>query len=278
MGMRRVKWKGDGLRLYFTPVTVVGDTALVGRPVPAIGRCEIRDPVIVERTLRQVLTFDWPDGAAKVLAFLGQPGQDSAAAMRGQPEEITNQQYERQGGLYFRRELPHRGCSVHAFPVVYSDRRQILGTPVVIEYPGMLRLRYTVTPRQDRHGAVNTVTVQILSQYDDASSVYQQLTGERAPHFILVHSADRLPLHPHDGAPVHLVPVGDANAAAGTFVRPSGLNTSSDAAWTASVTGLVGYLRLFVVVPPGLGGRVALLDPPVAGLRLLAGRPSRGRR
>jgi hypothetical protein len=94
-----------------------------------------------------------------------------------------------------------------------------------------------------------------------------------------VHSPDRLPLHHRDGTALHLTPAGDPHAAAGVQVRPSVLRAASEATWTASVSGLLGYVRLFVVAAPELVERVALLDPPVSSLRLLPGaRPTRGRR
>lgn len=278
VAMLRVPWKENVSRLYFTPVTVVDDMAYVGTPASAIAQRAVEEAVIVERTFEQLLTFAWPDGADMVVAFEGPPGQDAAGAMRSNPHEVTRDQYERQGGLHFPKQLSPRGCRVHVFPVTFSARKQIIGPATAIDYPGMLRLRYTLSAQHDRAGQPVSVGVQIISQFDDASQVFAGFARVPAPMFTLVHQPEWLPLHSTDGSSLHLTPQGDPNAAPGTHVRPSSLHTRPDTTWTASVSGLTGYLRLFVCLPPEQAGRVALIDPPISDLRLSPRATSRGGR
>jgi hypothetical protein len=90
-----------------------------------------------------------------------------------------------------------------------------------------------------------------------------------SPPFTLVHRHDRLPLHERDGAPLPMVPHGDHRATGGPQFRPSGLWTNpGEAVWTTRVQDLVGYVRLFVCLPPQRASSVALFDPAVDELRL----------
>ncbi len=246
-------------RMYLTPVTVLGGQAQVGRTVPSVRLPLLEHAVIVERTHRQVLTFQWPPGADAVWVWVGGRDHPADVAIVGTPEEITVEQYERQGGMHFRHVLPSRGCSVHAAAVAFSKGRNVMGPRASLLYPGLARLRYTVGAARDKARRPQRVTVQIFADVDNAS----------APAFVLVHNPDRLPLHMDDGRPLPMSPAGDPGAVGGVRFRPSHLAVEPrNAKWSADVAGLTGYLRLFVCVTAERQATVALLDPPVAALRL----------
>jgi hypothetical protein len=257
--MRGVPWLAGWTVAYLTPVTVLDEEAVVGPSVRALRLPSVREARIVERTHRQVLTFAWPEGADAVLAYVGGPGQDAASAQRGQPLEISREQYVAQGGMAFPQVLPPRGCSVHLVPVAYADGRREYGAAVTLSYPGLLRLAYHVAVERDRQQRPVSVVVRIRSEYDVALP----------PAFTLVHRPDRLPLFDKDGMPLSMQPHGDPGAVGGSQFRPSGLSvTPSDVYWTAQVEGLTGYLRMFACLTPERRSSVALYDPAIDTLFL----------
>jgi hypothetical protein len=256
--MLGVSWPDGWTSAYLTPVTVLNGTAAVGPSLLVLRLQPIRHARIVERTHSQVLTFAWPDGADTVLAFVGGPGQDAVGAQRGEPVEITRDQYTRYGGMYFQRPLAPKGCSVHLVPVAYNEGRRQHGAAVSLAYPGLTRLRYQVRIERDRAQMPSALTLRILSEFDHPGFVY----------FVLVLNGDRLPLHEKDGIPLPVKPFGDPGATGGTpQFRPSSLpRDPGQAVWTAQLDGRVGYVRLFVCVAPDRPSLVALLDPDVRQL------------
>jgi hypothetical protein len=258
--MADVPWLEGWTFAYLTPVTVLRDQAFVGRSQLAVHLGRVDDAKIVERTHRQILTFAWPRGADVVLAYLGGPRQDARDALRYRPaEEISRKQYEAQGGMYFRRPLAPRGCSVHLQPVAYSEGRRIHGPVTTLPYNGLRQLAYQVHVERDKAHQPTAVRVQIRS----ASEQGETYT------FALVHHYDRFPLHERDGEVLAVHPVGDPRARPGYQFRPSGLWPDPGGVfWQTSVVGRHGYLRLFVCLPPELRSSVALFDPPIEQLYL----------
>lgn len=261
--MEKVPWPDDGgikwTRAYFTPVTVLGGMAAVGQTVPWVRLGPVREAAIVERTYRQVLTFAWPAGADAVAAHEGLPGQDAESASQGESQMITLDEYKRQGGMHFARPLPPAGSSVHVRALAHSAGRTFHGPPVTLPYSGLTLLRYTVRTDRDRSQKPMAVVVQIFAKYDSPTPL----------PFTLVYHPERLPLHLGDGWPLESTPTGDPHAIGGIRFRPSHIPADpGQAAWTARVEGLSGYLRLFVCVEPAKLDTIALLDPPVGTLRL----------
>lgn len=258
--MRGVRFLPGLTRMYVTPVTVLDGQAWVGRTVSTVRLPRVEHGLIVERTHRQVMTFGWPPGADTVWVWVGPVEQSVETAMQAsRAEEITREQYVRQGGLYFRYPLPPRGCAVHAAAAAYTGGRTVVGRPVTLRYPGLVRLRYTVGIARDKPGQRMRLTVQIFAEHDNPS----------APPFVLVHNPERLPLHLYDGEPIYMLPVGDPAAVEGMQFRPSQLAAPPDApSWTAEQPALTGYVRLFVCLEGDQLSQVALLDPPPASLRL----------
>jgi hypothetical protein len=219
--------------------------------------------MIVERTHRQILTFAWPEGADAVYTYVGVSGQSAQTAIHGQPEELTREQYERQGGLHFRHKLPTWGCSVHAVPVSFSAGRRITGPSISLEYPGLLRLRYTIGVTRDRNQRPVSATVQIFSEAD---------TTANHP-FVLVHRPDRLPLHMYDGNPVPVQAAVQGGRPEIQFTPPALLSSPGPMAWNANIDNMSGFLRLFVYLDPTRPAPVALIDPAVSELRLPPAAP-----
>ena len=219
---------------------------------------QVQYAAIIERTHRQVLTFEWPAGADAVAAWVSPPDQPAESAMTGRAEDITREKYVSQGGMHFRWMLPWRGCAVHVVAVAFTGGRAVQGRPLTLTYPGLLRLRYTVGVARDKAGRRMRLSVQIVAENDNRS----------APPLMLVHNPDRLPLHLHDGDPIALFPTGDPAGVGGAPFWPSELVTNPAAVWTADLPVLTGYVRLFVGLEDARQVSVALLDPPRTMLRL----------
>ncbi len=259
--MAGVPWPSGWDRAYLTPVTVaagkarIGTTRVLARPLPAVV-----EPRIVERFHCEMITFGWPRGAAAVRAYIGQPGVPPGQLCHGRPfGEVSAEQYERDGALVFARTLTVKGCQVVLVAVSYSAGREITGDPVGIVYPGLARIAYNLEVQPAAPGQ-HVVRLVLHSE----SPVLD------LPPLVLVHHPDRLPLDPADGKTWRfysdsgqLVPhcqiVGE--------LLP-GLHTTE---WVADLTGAPGYFRLFVHDTGRRGGRpIALLDPPMANLRVVS--------
>lgn len=259
-----VPWLDGWTSAYLTPVTVLGDRAAVGPSTLAYRLIEMSHAEIVERTHRQIITFAWPEGADTVLAYLGGPRETAEeAAERGHPEEISRAQYVAQGGMYLRNRLAPRGCSVHLVPVAHSRGRRITGPVTSLSYPGLLQMSYELHVERDKARPT------VLRLWIRAE---QEVEGHV---FTLVFNPDRLPLHERDGHPLPMAPHGDLRAVPGYQFRPTGLEprSSPDVYWSAPADRLVGYVRLFVGLPPDQRSTVALFDPPVEQLYLAPQAP-----
>lgn len=259
--MRDVPWPRDWSRAYFTPVTVVEGSARVGRTVSQTRTGRVEHAKVVERVNKHVLTFAWPAGAAAVLVYTGARGQDASAGLSGAAVEVSADQYTRSGGLQLPGQLRPEGCSLHLVPVSYAGGQRILGGPVTVQYPGLLRVRYDVAldPR------AGTATVRLAAQ----------LEVSRPPAFVLVHNEERFPLSVRDGQALEVVPLGAAGPRVRQFLPPVLSPTSDQQGWVAEVGERRGFLRLFVDLPPHAMRSVAVLDPPPD--RLVLGPPP-GRR
>lgn len=263
--MAGVAWPQGWSRAYVTPVTILAGQAVLGRTVSAVRTGTIRDIELVEYCNKQVLTFEWPDGAAGVVVTLAAKGHDPRAGLTGRSFEISLEDYEKYGGMHLTGALPVDGCSLHLAPVAFSGGRRVTGPVAGIEYPGMLRLQYAVRIGRDPNGYPTTATVAVRSEHDVPGS----------PSFVLVNNPQRMPLSVHDGQPVDVAPLdaqGQLADQPSKQLRWTALTASgSGELWAANVNGLHGWIRLFVNIPdPAQLRTVALLDPPVQTLQLTA--------
>lgn len=263
--MAGVPWPRGWSRAYVTPVTILAGQAVLGRTVSAVRTGTIRDIELVEYCNKQVLTFEWPDGAAGVVVTLAAKGHDPRAGLTGRSFEISLEDYEKYGGMHLTGALPVDGCSLHLAPVAFSGGRRVTGPVAGIEYPGMLRLQYAVRIGRDPNGFPTTATVAVRSEHDVPGS----------PSFVLVNNPQRMPLSVHDGQPVDVAPLdaqGQLADQPSKQLRWTALTASgSGELWAANVSGLHGWIRLFVnIADPAQLRTVALLDPPVQTLQLTA--------
>jgi hypothetical protein len=263
--MTGVPWPRGWSRAYLTPVTILAGRAVLGRTVSAVRTGTIREIELAEYCNKQVLTFEWPDGAAGVVVTLAAKGYDPRAGLTGRSFEISLEDYEKYGGMHLTGALPVGGCSLHLAPVAFSGGRRVTGPVASIEYPGMLRLQYAVRIGRDPNGFPNTATVAVRSEYDIPGS----------PSFVLVNNPQRMPLSVHDGQPVDVAPLdaqGQLADQPSKQLRWTALTASgSGELWAANVSGLHGWIRLFLNIPdPAQLRTLALLDPPVQTLQLTA--------
>lgn len=261
--MAGVAWPQGWSRAYVTPVTILAGHAVLGRTVSAVRTGTIRDIELVEYCNKQVLTFEWPDGAAGVVVTLAATGHDPRAGLTGRSFEISLEDYEKYGGMHLTGALPVGGCSLHLAPVAFSGGRRVTGPVASIEYPGMLRLQYAVRIGRDPNGFPTTATVAVRSEHDVPGS----------PSFVLVNNPQRMPLSVHDGQPVDVAPLdaqGQLADQPSKQLRWTALTASGTGElWAANVSGLHGWIRLFLnIADPAQLRTVALLDPPVQTLQL----------
>ncbi|MGV9797680.1 hypothetical protein ACWDTP_06430 [Mycobacterium sp. NPDC003449] len=261
--MSGVAWPPDWSRAYFTPVTTRDGRAVLGRIVSSVRTGSIGDIELADYCNKQVLTFDWPEGAASVVVYLAPKGHDPRTGLTGKSFEISLEEYEKYGGMHLTGQLPVEGCSLHLAPVAFSGGRRVIGALAGVEYPGLLRLQYAVRIGRDPNGFPTTATVAVRSERD--------VPG--APTFVLINNPQRIPLSVHDGQPVEVAPLnaqGELADQPSTQLRWTALTASgSGELWAANVAGLQGWIRLFVnITSPSQLRVVALLDPPVESLRL----------
>lgn len=263
--MAGVPWPQGWSRAYVTPVTILAGQAVLGRTASVVRTGTIRDIELVEYCNKQVLTFEWPDGAAGVVVTLAAKNHDARTGLTGRSFEISLEDYEKYGGMHLTGALPVGGCSLHLAPVAFSGGRRVTGPVASIEYPGMLRLQYAVRIGRDPNGFPTTATVAVRSEHDVPGS----------PSFVLVNNPQRMPLSVHDGQPVDVAPLdaqGQLADQPSKQLRWTALTASgSGELWAANVSGLHGWIRLFLDIPdPAKLRTVALLDPPVQTLQLTA--------
>lgn len=261
--MSGVPWPDGWNRAYFTPVTVLDNRARVGKPMSAVRTDPITDVALMEYCNKQVLTFDWPHGAASVMAYIAPKGHNPRDGLTGRCYEIALADYERYGGMRFSGDLPNGGCALHLVPVAFSGGRRVLGTPVTIEYGGLLRLWYDVRILRDSAGLPLSAAVQMRAEPGATGS----------PPFVLVHNPRRIPLTMHDGDHVDVYQInrqGKPISGASKEFQLSGLATdwAESEVWAGEVRGLRGWIRLFAHLPIDRLRLLALLDPPVDSLML----------
>ena len=261
--MAAVSWPSEWSRGYLTPVTVLGGRAMLGHSHPVVRTGLIGDIDLAEYCNKQVLTFDWPEGAASVFVYKAPKGHNPNHGLTGTPFEISYEEYERYGGLHLRAgALPDRGCSLHLQPVAFSKGRRTEGQVRTIDYPGLLRLWYSAVVHRDP--AQGLPTHAIITMW-----AREELSG--SPAFVLVNNPDRIPLSRGDGDPVDVVPLDPAGNRIGDPAKELQFSALSaqptGEAWAARLHGRRGWIRLFVNT--GSADRlrtIALLDPPVEQL------------
>lgn len=265
--MNKVPWPRDWSRAYFTAVVLQDGVALVGNTVRGVRVPPVERPRIAERVSAKVLTFAWPEGADVVQVYRGQTGGDPLHALEGPAMEISRTQYEEQGGFRFPSStVEPGGGELYLVSVAFDGGQRVRAHPVTLAYPPLLRLRYQVTQRRSFAGKLSLV-VQVGSD----------VTVDNAPPLVLLHNPGRLPLSALDGTPIAVVRNldGEIDVLRRFVPERLGADAVSDpgwrtdqASWQVDVPHATGFVRLFVDIPSDHLRYVALLDPPIASLRL----------
>lgn len=263
-----VTWPKGWTTAYLTPVVTMPDgQAMVGPTRQVVKLPPVRDPEIVERFHRQLLTFGWPQDATRVAAYVGPTGVPADQLLEDEPQVIDKDHYERFGGLQFRNRLSPTGNTVHVAPVTFYENRRQMGPPVALEYPGLTRLQYAVTIDRDPGGRPVSVNVWFFVEKQTKSRF----------QFRLLHHPERLPLFVGDGTPVKMAPVGyEEGVVPATDFEPLSIPPFEERGvgfWTGTVQGLSGFVRVFVLPDRNRRIPVALMDPPMDQLRLTAPEP-----
>jgi hypothetical protein len=257
-----VPWPTGWSRSYFTPVTVLGGRARLGKTISTVRAGAITDAQLTEYCTKQVLTFAWPEGAAAVSIHLAPKGHDPRMGLSGRFFEIAFEDYHKFGGRQFVNELPPGGCSLHLAPVAFSAGRRISGPITTIEYAGLLRLWYSVQIDRDRAGHPLRALLTTRTERDVIGS----------PPFVLVNNPDRIPLSINDGEPVDVAPLNErgelAEQPAKEFYWSALRADDPSEVWVANIAGRQGWIRLFASLEAHRLRQLALLDPPVGELHL----------
>lgn len=264
--MKDVPWPRAWTRAYFTPVTLLNGQAFVGISIASVHTEKIKRAKIVERVNKQVLTFQWPDGAASVFVYEGVSGQPAeVATQNAQAHEITKDQYVQRGGLTFPRRLPSKGCDIHLVPITFLAGERVMGAPTTISYGRLFRLRYEIKQQRNVVGAITGVSVGVRSEEEMG----------KPPPFVLVYNPDRLPLSKADGRVLTVAPEAVEGSPISKRLTFSHLGASAGEtwktpadAWKSEVGKPRGFVRLFVDLPPDGNIMVALIDPAPTALRL----------
>lgn len=264
--MTDVPWPRKWTRAYFTAVVFQDGQAFVGNTERGVRVPPVKRPKITERVNRQILTFEWPDGADVVQVYKSLTGLEAALAIQGPAVEVSATDYREKGGLSFSDgSLGSDGCDLHLVSVAFDGGRRVQANPVTVTYPALLRLQYTVTIKRTmtrRQHAIVTITAdRVLAA---------------PPPFVLVHNANRLPLSVTDGTALAVELDSDQPGPPTRRFVPTGLSTTpglsgwrtNQESWARDVAKPSGFIRLFVDLPPEHLQHIALLDPPVSTLRV----------
>lgn len=242
-----VPWPNEWARAHFTPVTEVGGMVQVGETVTFVRTGSVKGAVLRERVDSQTVTFDWPDGAADVTAYITPPGQTLVLNQQLTPQgSIARSDYDERGGLILR--LPGRPVDVHLVPRAFDRGMSTYGVHQTIAYPGLARVRYRVRQPSRQRGLWRKESV------PDGPPLVEAMIESAVTEPVLlslVRRADRLPLAPRDGTLETQV---ELSMTPGSWVLVAPLPS-----------GWRGYIRLF--------GRsqsrttpLAVLDPDVSTL------------
>ncbi|WP_448627702.1 TRAFAC clade GTPase domain-containing protein [Geodermatophilus sp. URMC 64] len=170
----------SGPRRAFTPVTIIGDQAAVGEVAVVNLLGAVTDVEITERVDWQLLRFAWPVGASTVQVARGAIG---GAPDGAQPISITQEEYERQGGM--RLNLHMGGCDLHIRGAVFYAGTFTHGPVTTTTYPGRWVLRYRLE-KTGFMGRRRNLQVMVDRRWPDF-------------HVGLVTNPERIPLTPYDG-------------------------------------------------------------------------------
>jgi len=260
--MQGVAWPPNWARIYFVPVSILGQRALPGKPDTTESIPPPGDPRIVDRVSEKVCTFIWPSGATYVRVHFGPMGADPTELCRGPwHEQITQEDYRRHGGLRLQ-SVPKTDRDQAIY--LTAARGETTSAAATVVLLRRLLIRYaTEVRRKMRIGPVDHARFAVWAPDD-------HVTGP--PPFVVVFRDDRLPMHARDGTILAMVPDETPDAAPVQAFRPATLSGGPNSPrWRAKVPAgsSRGYVRLFISPSVGVENqrRVVVLDPPISQLR-----------
>lgn len=263
-GMAGVAWPAGWSRLYLTPVTAHRGRHRIGTTITDIRTAAPLAPRILERVDHQVLTVEWPPGAASLHVHQGDPATGGTLIA-----ECTAEDYRGLGGLRFAGRLEPQGCTLFLRAVSWNDKRAVFSETVPVPYPGLYRVLYALEVRSGVLGR-------------DSRTVHVSLAAEMPVsglEFALVHDPLALPLAIGDGTQLPVV----EEASGRQLWRIGGqLGPRYTGGWFARLPAQPGWVRLFVDLPSAVhadiaAGRcpgVAVQDPAPGSLWI---HPAAGR-
>lgn len=213
----RERWVLEGLdwprgsawdTLHLTPVTRVGqDEVLIGEPAQLRRAGRIEEVRIVQRMSWQLVTFTWPGEALAVELRIGFP--DSEPDLSTPAHAVVEKAgYERSGGFRLDQGLPPQGCRLFLNAVTHYQGRRIASEPTIAAVEPLWGHRYSVQWGVGRTGGGNGLFQRAAAMRRrniaqiDIDAVVGTVPEQEAPTFVLLHRADRLPMHAADGTRV----------------------------------------------------------------------------
>lgn len=188
-------WKGDAYSMYITAVNVVENQAMIGDTQSWVRCGTATDVRIFERVDEQLITFTWPEHAAGVEFFNADLGSKDRLDF-GSPEafqvdpsvqqlgRISENQYRRRGG--YRVNLQTTSCLI-LMPYRSHQGRTVYGEPTLVDYPGLVKMRYELLSDATATSPPTQFWVRIHAQ-DKHDGV-----GQR---FVLLAKEGMLPIDP----------------------------------------------------------------------------------
>lgn len=251
-------------RAYFTPVHVIGDTALIGRSVLRVELLPVQDARIHQRVSRQIITFGWPPAgngetgdsqASGISVYETYPGATPDTPINGAPlTKVSKEAYDLEGGIIPDRPLNPAGSSIVLVPYAYAGSRMVTGPATVIPYPGLTQIQYQVK-------ASWRISLRKKRRLEISLLADRDLTNPF--RFVLVHNRDRLPLAIDDGETIPVYPSGAEEAEATASFKPTALGPQpTGEAWTGEISS-AGFVRVFAMLPAAQMPAVAVLDPAI---------------
>lgn len=235
--------------VYFTPVSLNGDEAMVGECQTVTQAGKLHDARLVQRGDWQLLTLDWPSGAASVHIYLSRPGASLEEPVGEPYAQMSRGTYDEHGGV--RLHLSTDPCDIHVVPISYYGGELIRGAGVTVPYAGLWMVYYRISADPDDTGHTSKTGHNGTVLRRRVIELYSGFRMVQTPRMVLVHNAARLPLDIRDGTEVLVA----------TCATEPGQWTELQRFQVDTRVG--GYYRLFADAEPAAAATFALFDPPI---------------
>lgn len=264
--VRRETWVLEDLKwprghawdsLHLIPVTEVDEkNVLIGRPVQRRRAGRVENITVLQRMNWQLVTFTWPgDAVAVELRIAHSQGEFDP---RTPPSHtVEKQEYERSGGFRIDDGLPPSGCRLFLTAVTHFQGRRILSEPTVAAVEPLWGYSYDLQwPGRGSTGRQGFMTraAKLLNRTlveIQVRAVIGTCPEPEVPRLVLVHNAERLPLHAGDGTRVEMYLEKPGGQVAPSAVRAVPAPVSGQrSAWFDYASHGAGWYRILVDAPP----------------------------